>query len=189
LHGVIWKEIRSKLWEKWVTSTTGTLTLKKVSSKFQHRHKFEFENGNIEYNFEKVIIETVTSNLTPTFLTSTVKRGQTGSPVGGWLLMMIGDAMPPFDPILPPVWPRFTVDVKKVGVKFDVTVSILPFLMINSTLPSLFFDVTSPQIFDVKLVLMLQFSMFPYSMLPSSIKLKDIPIIWQLLATDFYWPR
>jgi len=69
-------------WEKWVTSNTGTSTLKKVSSKFQHRHKFEFENGNIEYNFEKVIIETVTSNLTPTFLTSTVKRGQTGGKTG-----------------------------------------------------------------------------------------------------------
>ncbi len=50
--------------------------------------------------------------------------------------------------------------------------------MINSMLPSLFFDVrslqifdvTSLQIFDVKLVSMLQFSMFPYSMLPTSIK-------------------
>jgi len=41
--------------------------------------------------------------------------------------------------------------------------------MINSMLLSLFFDVTSLQIFDVKLVSMLQFSMFPYSMLPSSI--------------------
>ncbi len=50
--------------------------------------------------------------------------------------MMIGDAMTPFDPVLLPM-------LKKSGVKFDVTVSILPFLMINSTLPSLFFDVTS----------------------------------------------
>jgi len=41
--------------------------------------------------------------------------------------------------------------------------------MLNSTLPSLFFDVTSLQIFNVKLVSMLQFSMLPYSMLPSSI--------------------
>ncbi len=28
--------------------------------------------------------------------------------VGGWLLMMIGDAMTPFDPVLAPFWPRFT---------------------------------------------------------------------------------
>jgi len=47
-------------------------------------------------------------------------------------------------------------------------------------LPSLFFDITSLQFFDVKLVSMLQFSMFPYSMLPSSIK---IP----LLTKCFYF--
>jgi len=41
--------------------------------------------------------------------------------------------------------------------------------MINSMLPSLFFEVTSLQIFDVKLVSMLQFSMFPYLMLPTSL--------------------
>jgi len=41
--------------------------------------------------------------------------------------------------------------------------------MLFSTLPSFFFDVTSLQIFDVKLVSMLQFSIFPYSMLLPSI--------------------
>jgi len=79
--------------------------------------------------------------------------------------------MTPFDPIWPPVWPRFTVDVKEVGVKFDVTVSILPFSMLFSTLPSLFFDVTSLQIFDLKSLSNLQFSMFPYSILPPSINI------------------
>jgi len=36
-------------------------------------------DGNIEFIIENGNIETVTSNLTPTFLTSTVKRGKTGS--------------------------------------------------------------------------------------------------------------
>jgi len=43
---------------------------------------------------------------------------------GGWggpLLMMIGDAMTPFDPTGGPVWPHFTVDVAVFKVKCDVT--------------------------------------------------------------------
>jgi len=57
--------------------------------------------------------------------------------------MMIGDAMTPFDPVL---------------------LSMLNKSMLNSMLPSFFFNVTRLQIFDVKLVSMLQFSIFPYSM-------------------------
>jgi len=47
----------------------------------------------------------VTSNLTSKTATPTVKRGQNGVPVGwgGPLLMMIGDAMTPFDPTGGPV--------------------------------------------------------------------------------------
>jgi len=49
----------------------------------------------------------VTSNLTSKTATSTVKQGQNGVPmgwgVGGPLLMMIGDAMTPFDPTGGPV--------------------------------------------------------------------------------------
>jgi len=36
--------------------------------------------------------------------------------------MMIGDAMTPFDPVLPRFTPRFTVNVTVFEVKFDVTV-------------------------------------------------------------------
>jgi len=60
-------------------------------------------------------------------VTSTVKRGVKRGPpwvgvgVGGPLLMMIGDAMTPFDP----VWPRFTVDVTIFEDKFDVTVTMV----------------------------------------------------------------
>jgi len=39
--------------------------------------------------------------------------------------MMIGDDMTPFYPVLPPVLPRFTVDVK-----FDVTVFDVKFVAI-----------------------------------------------------------
>ena len=45
--------------------------------------------------------------------------------------MMIGDAMTPFDPVLPPVWPRFTVDVIQFEVKFDVTVFELKFVEVD----------------------------------------------------------
>ncbi len=77
--------------------------------------KFKFENGNIEFNFELDNIDSKNG----------VKQGQTGweGGGGGWLLMMIGDAMTPFYPILPPVWPRFTVDVIQFEVKFEVTVA------------------------------------------------------------------
>jgi len=51
---------------------------------------------------KKLTSKAVTSNLTSKTVTSTVKWGQTGSPVGGGgaLLMMIGDATTPFDPVL-----------------------------------------------------------------------------------------
>jgi hypothetical protein len=39
-------------------------------------------NGNVEFCIENGKIETVTSNLSSTYLTSTIKRGQTGSLVG-----------------------------------------------------------------------------------------------------------
>jgi len=60
------REMTFFLWGKWVISNTGT-----------------------SKNFVACYIEnkaTITSNLTPTFLTSTVKQCQTGSPcgVGGW---------------------------------------------------------------------------------------------------------
>jgi len=78
------------------------------------------------------------------------KMGSNGVPrgVGGPLLMMIGDAMTPFDPVL---------------------LSMLNKSMLNSMLLSFFFDVTRLQIFDGKLVSMLQFLIFPYSMLTPSI--------------------
>jgi len=66
--------------------------------------------------------------------------------------MMIGDAMtpfyPPFDPVL---------------------LSMLSNSKINSMLPSLFFEIRSHIIFDFKSLLKLPFSMFPYSILPTSI--------------------
>ena len=65
---------------------------------------------------KNVNIETVTSKLASTYLTSTVKKGSNGVPVGwGWggpLLMMIGDAMTPFERTGDPFDPVFTVDVK-----------------------------------------------------------------------------
>jgi len=79
--------------------------------------KFKFKNGNIEFNFKLDNIDSKNG----------VKRGR------GWLLMMIGDAMTPFYPVLPPVWPRLTVDVIQFEVKFKVTVA--------------FFEVTSHKIF------------------------------------------
>ncbi len=39
-------------------------------------------DGNVKFSIENGKIETVTSNLTPTFLTSTVKWGQTGGKTG-----------------------------------------------------------------------------------------------------------
>jgi len=39
-------------------------------------------DGNVEFSIENGKIETVTSNLSSTYLTSTVKRGQMGSPWG-----------------------------------------------------------------------------------------------------------
>ncbi len=60
-----------------------------------------------------------------------------------------------------PVWPRLT----------QFLLSMLNKSMLNSMLPSFFFDVTRLQIFDVKSLSMLHFSMFPYSMLTPSITL------------------
>ncbi len=56
------------------------LTLKR-----KRRHDFNVENGNVEFSIENGKIETVTSNLASTYLTSTVKTGSNGVPVGwGW---------------------------------------------------------------------------------------------------------
>ena len=65
------------------------------------------EYGNIEkcYHRKMLTSKAVTSNLASTYLTSTVKTGSKRGPrgVGGPLLMMIGDAMTPFDPTGGPV--------------------------------------------------------------------------------------
>jgi len=45
--------------------------------------------------------------------------------------MMIGDAMTPFDPVLPRFTPRFTVDVTVFEVKFDVTVFEVKFVEVD----------------------------------------------------------
>ena len=76
-----------------------------LASKISRRLKSNTNDVNIEFSIENGKIETVTSNLASTYLTSTEKWGQTGSPVGwgGPLLMMIGDAMTPFDPKGDPV--------------------------------------------------------------------------------------
>jgi len=45
--------------------------------------------------------------------------------------MMIGDAMTPFDPVLPRFTPRFTVNVTVFEVKFDVTVFEVKFVEVD----------------------------------------------------------
>ena len=45
--------------------------------------------------------------------------------------MMIGDAMTPFDPVLPRFTPRFTVDVTVFEVRFDVTVFEVKFVEVD----------------------------------------------------------
>jgi len=74
------------------------------------------ESGNIEFSIDLFNIDS--------------KNGvKTGSPWGGgWggpLLMMIGDAMTPFDPTGGPVWPCFSVDVTVFEIKFDVTIPMV----------------------------------------------------------------
>ena len=68
----------------------------------------------------------------------------------------------PFDPV-------FTVDIAIFEVKFDIAVSMITFSMLNSMLTSFVFDVKRLEIFDAKMVSMLHFSMFPYSILIASI--------------------
>jgi len=63
---------------KWVISKKGNIDL----------DKFKFKNGNIKLNIDFFNIDSKTGS-------NGVPRG-----VGGWLLMMIGDGMTPFDPVL-----------------------------------------------------------------------------------------
>jgi len=74
-----------------------------------------------------------------------------------------------FDPTGDPVWPHFTVDIAVFEVKFNIAVSMITFSMQNSILTSFVFDVKRLEIFDAKMVSMLHFSMFPYSILTPSI--------------------
>ncbi len=79
-------------------------------------------DGNVKFIIENGKIKTVTSNLTPTFLTSTVKRGQTGGKTGsnGVIASPIIISSHP-----PPPTPR--------GTLFDpVLLSMLPFSKSNS---------------------------------------------------------
>ncbi len=71
--------------------------------------------------------KTVTSNLTSKTVTSTVKRGQTGSPVGGWGAPA-DDDRGCYDPVL---------------------LSMLPFSKLNSMLPSLWFRFNQPPHFSM----------------------------------------
>jgi len=74
------------------------------------------ESGNIKFNFENGNIDSKNGD----------KRGPRGVGGGGGpLLMMIGDAMTPFDPTGGPVWPCFTVDVTVFEVKFEVTITMV----------------------------------------------------------------
>ncbi len=78
---------------------------------------------NIEYgsiDFEKVIIESMLSKF------ENWKRTRNGPPMGwggGWLLMMIGDAMTPLTPCLTP---RLTPSLMLFNFEFDVTVFDVP---------------------------------------------------------------
>jgi len=83
---------------KWVIS-------KKVNIDFD---KLKFENGNIEFNINFFNIDSKTGS----------NRGSNGvlRGVGEWGVTADDDRG-----CYDPVWPRFTVDVKKVDVKFDVT--------------------------------------------------------------------
>jgi len=88
--------------------------------------KFKFENSNIEFNFELDNIDS-----------------KNGVKQGGRCVGVTADddrgCYDLFDPVWPPVWPRFTVNVIQFEVKFEVTVA--------------FFRSNKPQ----------NFSMFPYS--------------------------
>jgi len=91
-----WITLQSFIWGKWVTS-------KKVNIDFDNGN---IKNGNIEFTIDFFNINSKNG----------VKRGPLWG--GGWLLMMIGDAMTPFDPVLTPFDP--------------VLVSMLPFSKLNS---------------------------------------------------------
>jgi len=73
------------------------------------------------------------------------------------------------------IWPeshwidRIDHRIDRIDANFDVTVSMLTFSMLNSMLTSFVFDVTRLEIFDAKMVSILQFSIFPYSILTPSI--------------------
>ena len=113
-----------------------------LTSKIWRRVTSKKNDGNVEFSIENGKIETVTSNLSSTYLTSTVKRGQTGSPVGSNGVIaspIIISKGPPHPP--PHGGPRLT----------PFLLSMLNKSMINSMLP----------------LSMLTFSqsMFPYSIL------------------------
>ncbi len=87
-----------------------------LASKISRRLTSNTSDVNIEFSIENGKIETVTSKLASTYLTSTVKRGQTGPPVGSNgviaspIIISRGNPHPhptgtPFDPV-------FTVNVK-----------------------------------------------------------------------------
>ncbi len=67
---------------------------------------------------------------------------------GGWLLMMIGDAMAPFDPVLTPFYPVLVVFLSKL----------------NSNLPSLFVKITSVEVpvFEITLLYLLSHAINVY---------------------------
>ena len=83
------------------------VTSKKSDGKFE----FNFENGNFELIWPPL--------------------GWGGVGVGGWLVMIIGDAMTPFYPPFYPVLPRFSFEIAIFKVKFEVTV---PFFRSNKPL-------------------------------------------------------
>jgi len=80
-------------------------------------------DGNIEFNFENGNIDSKTGS-------NGVKRGPPWGG-GGWLLMMIGDAMTLFDPVWPHFTPRFTFDIAVFEVKFDIAVFKVKFVEVD----------------------------------------------------------
>jgi len=107
-----------------------------VNIEFSKIFQVPIKRGNtgISKNFVARYIEntaTAISNLTSKTAISTVKRGQTGPPWGGGWGVTADDDRGCYDPVLPRFTPRFTVDVKKVSVKFDVTVFEVKFVEVD----------------------------------------------------------